>query len=32
MKFGYVVQNSIAHTSTVGICEIIFVEGEKGIA
>ena len=29
MKFGYVVRNSILHTFTVGICEIIFVEGEK---
>ena len=29
---GYVVRNSIAHTFTVGICEIIFVEGEKGIS
>jgi len=32
MKFGYVVRNSIAHTFTVGIFKIIFVEGEKGIA
>ena len=32
MKFGYVVRNSIAHNSTVGIFVIIFVEGEKGIA
>ena len=29
MKFGYVVQNSIAHTSTVGNFEIIFLEREK---
>ena len=32
MKFGYVIWNSISHTSTVGINEIIFVKGEKGIA
>ncbi|KAG4922373.1 hypothetical protein JHK86_051186 [Glycine max] len=32
MKFGYVARNSISHTLTVGICEIIFVVGEKGIA
>ena len=32
MNFGYVVWNSIAHALTVGICEIMFVEGEKGIA
>ena len=32
MKFGYAVRNSIAHTSTVGILEIIFLEGEKWIA
>ena len=29
MKFGYVVRNSIDHTFTVGILEIIFVEGKK---
>ena len=29
MKVGYVVRNAIAHTYTDGICEIIFVEGEK---
>ena len=29
MKVGYVLRNAIAHTFTVGICEIIFVEGEK---
>jgi len=29
MKFGYVVRNSISHNFTVGICKIIFVEGEK---
>ena len=29
MKFGYVVRNPIAHAFTVGIFEIIFVEGEK---
>ena len=32
VKFGYVVRNSILNAYTVGICEIIFVEGEKGIA
>jgi len=31
MKFGYVVRKSIAQTFTVGIGEIIFLEGEKGI-
>ena len=31
MNFGYVVGNSIVHTSTVGICEMIFIEGEKGM-
>ena len=29
MKVGYVVRNAIAHTFTLGICDIIFVEGEK---
>ena len=29
MKFVYVVRNSIPHASTVGIYEILFVEGEK---
>ena len=32
MKFGYFIRNLIAHTFTVGIFEILFVEGEKGIA
>ena len=29
MKFGYVVRNSISHVFSVGICEIIFMEGEN---
>ena len=28
MKVGYVLRNAIAHTFTVGMYEIIFVEGE----
>ena len=32
MKFWYMVQDSIPHSLTVGICYIIFIEREKGIA
>jgi len=32
MNFVYAVRNSIAHTFTVAICDILFVEGAKGIA
>jgi len=31
MKFGYVFRNSITHTFTIGICEIMFLVGETGI-
>jgi len=32
MKFWYVVRYPVPHTFTVGICEIIFTEREKGIS